>query len=291
MTLRARLQLASFFMIVTIVPRTTTATAQPSSTRRWLVRGVLLAAAVAMDTRLRDAALSSRNASADRVANFVEPLGRAGVLVPALAAAVILPRLAGDRAFSDAALRVSAGYAAADAIESVLKPAIGRHRPSDGGGPWRFRPFQHDADWHSLPSAHTVHDFAIAAGIAGETGSRIPSGAAYGLASLVGAERVYTAAHWTSDVVASMALATTVATATDRALRARGRGDPGAAQGSSTSRVNDPGISGGRRRRGSPGTAAGIGPIFADTVYARCDFGSSAIVRAPGIVCTVETTR
>src|SRR5690242_9092599 len=77
-------------------------------------------------------------------------------------------------------------------------------------------------------------------------------------------------------------------TSANLACRAYGHGD---AQGSSTISVNDPGISGGRRRRGSPGAGAGIGPIFADTVYARCDFGSSAIVRAPGIVCTVETTR
>src|SRR5437764_1718085 len=185
MTLRARVRLASFVMIATSVARTT-AHAQPSSARRWLVRGVLLAASVAVDTRMQDVALRNRTAAGDRAANLLEPLGRAGVLVPGLAAAVILPRLAGDRAFSDAALRVSAGYAAADAIESVLKPAIGRHRPSDGGGPWRLRPFQNDADWHSLPSAHTVHDFAIAAGIAGESDSRIATGAAYGLAALVG---------------------------------------------------------------------------------------------------------
>jgi membrane-associated phospholipid phosphatase len=66
-----------------------------------------------------------------------------------------------------------------------------------------------------------VHDFSIAAGIAGETDSRLAIGAAYGLASLVGVERVYTVQHWTSDVVASAMLATTVASATDRALRAR----------------------------------------------------------------------
>jgi len=59
---------------------------------------------------------------------------------------------AGGEPLSDASLRVAAGYAASDAIESVLKPVVGRHRPSDGGGPWRFRPFQNDADWHSFPS-------------------------------------------------------------------------------------------------------------------------------------------
>jgi membrane-associated phospholipid phosphatase len=287
---RAHLRFASWIVVASCASWTP-ARAQPTSARRWIARGALLVTAMALDASVRDAAAHNQSAAADRVANRLEALGRANVLVPALAAAVILPRIAGDRPLSDASLRVAAGYAAADVIESVLKPVVGRHRPSDGGGPWRFRPFQNDAAWHSFPSAHAVHDFAIAAGVAGESGSRVATDAAYALASLVGVERVYTAAHWTSDVVASAILATTVAKATDRALRSRMRGDRGAAQGSSTSSVNDPGMSGGRRRPVWPGAAAGTGPIFADTVYARCDFGSSAIVRAPGIVCTVCTTR
>src|SRR6476661_1968349 len=207
MWLRARLRFASWIVLATCAlsptPARAQSLAQPSSARRWVVRGALLAASMALDATVRDAMGRNQSAAADRVANVLEPLGRANVLVPALAAAVILPRVAGYRSLSDASLRVAAGYAAADAIESVLKPVIGRHRPSDGGGPWRFRPFQNDADWHSLPSAHSVHDFAIAAGVAAESGSHVGTDVAYGLAALVGVERAYTEAHWTSDVVAS----------------------------------------------------------------------------------------
>jgi len=228
-----RLRILPWIVLAASVPSPIAAGAQsrvPSaSVRRWIVRGTLLGVAVAMDARVRDVAARNQSAGGDHVANLLEPLGRANVLVPALAAAVILPRVAGDRSLSDAALRVAAGYAAADAIESVLKPVVGRHRPSDGKGPWRFRAFQNDADWHSFPSAHTVHDVSIATGVAAESGSPLAIDAAYGLASLVGVERIYTASHWTSDVVASALLATTVASATDRALRSRMHADRSAA--------------------------------------------------------------
>src|SRR5689334_18151357 len=103
MPLRARLRWASWIVLATC-SSWTPARAQPSNTRHWLARGALLVAAMALDTRLRDAAARNQSAAGDRAANLLEPLGRASVVVPALAAAVILPRLAGDRALSDASL-------------------------------------------------------------------------------------------------------------------------------------------------------------------------------------------
>jgi membrane-associated phospholipid phosphatase len=205
----------------------------------------LLVAAAMMDARVRDFAASRQSSGRDRIADAIDPAGRAGVLIPALAISVGLPRLFGQRALSDRALRVTADYFAADAVESVLKPLIGRHRPSDAGGPWRFRPVQHDADWHSLPSAHVVHAFAIAAGIAHESESPAMGDAAYLLAGLVGVQRLYTGAHWSSDVVASALLANTVSSATDRFVRARfGRSNPRARASDSTS-MHEPGVVGG----------------------------------------------
>jgi membrane-associated phospholipid phosphatase len=68
-----------------------------------------------------------------------------------------------------------------------------------------------------------VHAFSIASGIAREAGSSPLAVPSYALAGLVGLERVYTSAHWTSDVVASEMLATSVSLATDRWLHARSR--------------------------------------------------------------------
>jgi membrane-associated phospholipid phosphatase len=158
----------------------------------------------------------------NRLADAVDPLGRAGALVPALVISVVAPRLLGERNLADAALRAALSYAAADGVESILKPTVGRHRPSDAGGAFRFHPFLNDGDWHSFPSAHTVHAFALATALSLESRTpwvRVP---AYGLAGLVAAQRVYTGQHWTSDVVGSGILAVAIGRAAERLLRDRG---------------------------------------------------------------------
>jgi membrane-associated phospholipid phosphatase len=194
----------------------------PRISRRWLAAGALLLAAAAADSRLRDLAARHRRPGLDRLADAVDPFGRAGVLVPALAASVALPRVLGARTLSDQAARVAVGYAVSDAVESILKPLIGRHRPSDGGGPWRFRSLQNDADWHSLPSAHVVHAFSIASAVASELPSQWAARPAYAMAGLVGLERVYVQAHWSSDVVSSAMMGVAVSTAADRWVRTHG---------------------------------------------------------------------
>jgi len=181
---------------------------------------ILLSAAG--DAHVRDWMLEHHTPVLDRIADVVDPLGQAGHLVPALVVSVVAPRLVGNRALSNSALRVALGYAAADGVESILKPVIGRHRPDDRGGAWRFSPFRNDAEWHSTPSAHTVHVFSIATGLALESRSPWVAVPAYGVATLVGLNRVYRTQHWLSDVTASTALAIVTASATDRALRRRG---------------------------------------------------------------------
>jgi membrane-associated phospholipid phosphatase len=184
--------------------------------------GVLLVASTALDTRLRDEAVEQRRPTLDRAARVLDPLGRAGVLVPALVGSIVAPKVLGMHAMFAHSLRVAIGYAASDGVESLLKPLVGRHRPSDGGGPWRFAPLRNDGDWHSFPSAHTVHAFSIAAGIADESRSPWLSRPAYGLAGAVGLQRIYTEAHWSSDVIASAALAQIVSSATNRFVREHG---------------------------------------------------------------------
>jgi membrane-associated phospholipid phosphatase len=188
----------------------------------WPAAAAGLAAAALTDQRLAAFARTHRRPGLDRAADVLDPFGRAGTLVPALAASVVLTRLVRAPTLADAALRVALTYAVTDGVESVLKPLVGRHRPSDGGGAWRFRPFVNDADWHSLPSAHTVHAFALATGLAMEARSPWVAVPAYGVATLVGAQRVYTGAHWGSDVIASGVLAVALGRVVESALRHRG---------------------------------------------------------------------
>lgn len=178
-----------------------------------------IAIALPLDLPLREDAGEWRTASRDRLFAHVDPFGRAHDIVPSLAAAVVLPLLVRRPAWSAAALRIAASYAAADAIEGALKPIVGRHRPAAGRGQWRFHPLDAHDEWHSFPSAHTVHAFSLAAGVAEESRNPWVAGAAYGVAGLVGLERIYLRAHWTTDVTASAVLAISTARMTDGWLR------------------------------------------------------------------------
>lgn len=176
----------------------------------------------ALDEPVRRVAAHNQTPMVNALARDIDPFGRARFLLPAMAVAFVGPRLVGKRALSDAAGRIALGYLAADAVESVLKPALGRHRPDSTGRPWRFHAFARTEEWHSLPSAHTVHAFSLAAGIAEETHHPWIATAGYTVATAVALQRVYTQAHWSSDVAVSATLAIAASRSTIAALRRRG---------------------------------------------------------------------
>lgn len=180
---------------------------RPAARAFWIAGAAGVVTAAALDGSARSYALGHRGTALDRTAEAVAPLGLAHYCVPGLALAYVGSRIVGDSALAAAALRVAAGYVFADAIESVLKPAVGRERPLVNGDPDRFHPFTGNGDDHSFPSAHVVHAMSIAAGIAAEAKNPAVSAVAYGTAALVGAERVYADAHWLSDVAFSAVLA------------------------------------------------------------------------------------
>lgn len=220
--MRARRALALLAATALATRRLVAQESAAGSERFWMTATAAVAASAALDATIRRAAVANRWDPASDLAPSLDPLGRARYILPALGAAVVVPRVIGHRALSDAALRVGAGYLAADAVESVLKPLVGRHRPGDGGSPWRFRPGARGEEWHSFPSAHTAHAFGVATGVAIESRNRWVAGAAFGTAGLVALQRVYTSAHWTSDVAASAALSIAASGVTVHWLRARG---------------------------------------------------------------------
>jgi membrane-associated phospholipid phosphatase len=179
---------------------------------------LLLSAAAAFDAKLERYAVAHRSATLDRVALAVDPLGRAQYIVPTLAAGYLVSRLAGRRSLAGAVVRVTAGYAAADAIEAILKPVVGRRRPAAGDAS-AFHPFARRDEWHSFPSAHTVHATALAAAISAETQRPWVTGIGLGAAALVGVQRVYTGAHWPSDVVAGAIIGVAASRQVVRMLR------------------------------------------------------------------------
>ena len=210
--------------------------------RYWLATAAVVAASAALDPTIRRAVAANQRDAASDLAPGLDPIGRARYILPTLAVAVVAPRIVGRRELSNAAIRIAAGYLAADAVESALKPLVGRHRPNDGGSAWRFRPVARTEEWHSFPSAHTTHAFALATGLAIESRNRWIAGAGYGTAGLVALQRIYTGAHWTSDVTTSAALSIATSGATVRWLR---RGGPGPLR-----RIRAPALAAGERSLG-----------------------------------------
>ena len=189
----------------------------------WIASSAALAVALEFDERLRSIALANRTRELDRLASGADVLGTAGHIVPALLTTYVGARLFGERSFAAATLRVGLSYAAADGVESLLKPAVGRVRPDVGREPLTFQPFTVNGAYHSFPSAHVVHIASVASAIAMEVNrpwANVLAGAAM---TYVGAQRVYRDQHWTSDVIASGMLGVEVARLTMRWLTQRSR--------------------------------------------------------------------
>jgi len=218
------------FVLVTALARLGSASAQaplaqggsPASSSRatavWAASSVLLATAFVFDERLRDVALANQSRELDRLAAGADLLGTAGHIVPALVTAYVVARVTRRTSFAAATLRVGLSYAAADAVASLLKPAVGRVRPYEGREPLTFQPFTHSGDFHSFPSAHVVHVASLASAVAIE-GHRPWVALLAGAATVyVGMQRVYRDQHWTSDVVASGLLGVEIARTTEHWL-------------------------------------------------------------------------
>lgn len=191
-----------------LAPDRGSAQLQPAGGAFWPAAALTIGAAVAGDNWLRRELRGPGAPFVRTTARTVEPLGRARTAELALGGAFVGSALSGHPAWAGATARVAAGFVAADAVTSVLKPFIGRARPYTDRGAYHFRAFAaHDRD-HAFPSGHATHAFALAAGVAGEAGRPWVTGVAYGTAALVGWSRVHDDAHWTSDVLAGALVGT-----------------------------------------------------------------------------------
>ena len=201
-----RVLLVAALLVLGATPASAQDPLLPHGRAFWEGAGVTLAASLALDEPIQRFVAAHHGHVADEIANTVDPLGEARYLVPSLVAATVVPYVAGNHSLARSALRVGLGYAAADIAGGILRAAVARHRPDSTGDAWRFRPLRPQGEWGSMPSAHVTHAFAIAAGIAEVSGRPWAARVAYGLATLVAADRVYQQRHWTSDALVGAAL-------------------------------------------------------------------------------------
>jgi membrane-associated phospholipid phosphatase len=193
----------------------------PASPGFWWAGGALVAVAAASDARFEQFSLEHRSPMLDDLGSVGNVLGTGRYLIPAIGASYVLGRLTHRPHLTQGTLHTALAYALGNVVTSVGKPVLGRHRPDTTGSAWRFHPLATGGEWHSLPSAHTVHAFTLAAAISEEARRPWVTTLAYGAATLVAWSRVYRDEHWASDVAISSVMGAAIGHVTVRALHAR----------------------------------------------------------------------
>jgi membrane-associated phospholipid phosphatase len=85
-------------------------------------------------------------------------------------------------------------------LEMTLKPSIGRARPSEGKGNYDLTFFNREAAYHSFPSGHASMAFTISMVMARRVKSVPVKILFYSLAASTVTCRLYSDAHWISDI-------------------------------------------------------------------------------------------
>lgn len=160
-----------------------------------------------LDPRVRTWAQDHRSSSSDNLATSIRPLGQWGAF------AVLGATWLTGKAWSKPSLTstaedgLEAAILAAGVVTPVLKEVVGRQRPSYGAGHATFKPLAGGA---SFPSGDVTLAFSVASVFAAHASSFWVKGTAWGLAGLVGWERIHLDRHWASDVVAGALIGSAV---------------------------------------------------------------------------------
>ncbi len=165
--------------------------------------------AAIFDNRIRDSVQGHRSAATTNFANDVRPLGSWGGLAAmglAWGAGALLDKPDLGALGADG---LEATILASGVIAPALKVLVGRPRPRSGQAAGDLEPVSGGA---SFPSGEAAEAFSLAAVVSSHTQSRAVRAVAWGLAGLVGWERITLNGHWTSDVVAGALIGATVGT-------------------------------------------------------------------------------
>ncbi len=159
------------------------------------------------DNRIHDAVAGSTSGGATRLATSIRPLGTWGG-VAIMGAALAVGGLSDDPNLAEMGMDgLEAGLFTGVVVVPLLKEVAGRSRPRSGQSASRFDTID---GGKSFPSGEAALAFTEAAVVAQHTESPVVRGIAWGLAGLVGWERMRLDAHWASDVAAGALIGTAI---------------------------------------------------------------------------------
>jgi len=108
---------------------------------------------------------------------------------------------------------------AAGIIQSVSKTLVGRARPSAGEGKLSFHPISNEPSYHSFPSGHAILSFTTAYAIGKQINNPYLKYAIYGVGMITPVSRLWTGAHWLTDVGLGVAISVVVVDSIDKYLK------------------------------------------------------------------------
>jgi membrane-associated phospholipid phosphatase len=176
----------------------------------WIKAGLVLGATSTLflaDKKIRDFALDNQSKVASRFASVGNDLGNGMYTLPAVGGFYLYGYLADDHKAKRASLLALESFTLSGALTSGIKVLAERHRPNTGHDPQNWDGPSLSVKNVSFSSGHAASAFSIATVFAEEyKDNRFVPPIAYGLATLTGLSRIYSNAHWSSDVFLGAAI-------------------------------------------------------------------------------------
>lgn len=123
----------------------------------------------------------------------------------------------------DTGLALGIGLLSGGLIQTFLKEAAGRTRPSAEKGAFEYDPFRGGVSYHSFPSGHVTVALGISYIIARRSEALGVKIVFYSLAGITAMSRMYANAHWSSDIALGGVLAVACGEAAVRFVEAHPR--------------------------------------------------------------------
>lgn len=108
-------------------------------------------------------------------------------------------------------------------IQTVSKTLAGRARPYTGKGKDSFKFYASEADYHSFPSGHAILSFTTAYAISKQFDNPYIKGGIYALGLVSPISRLWSGAHWLTDVTLGIVLSVVIVDGIDNYLNKKDR--------------------------------------------------------------------
>lgn len=103
-------------------------------------------------------------------------------------------------------------------IQSISKTAVGRARPTAEEGKNSFKPFSSEGQYHAFPSGHTILSFTTLYALSKQFKNPFIKAGLMGVGLISPVSRLWSGAHWLTDVGLSLALSVAVVDTIDKYL-------------------------------------------------------------------------